>query len=92
MLSDWEGNRFRNSIALIVGVLLIALATNWVYDPAGMVTGGVTGIGISLKYLSGKYLSFEIPLGVTNILFNIPLMLAAWKCFGRRFIGRTLFA
>ncbi|MDE7267011.1 MAG: YitT family protein, partial [Lachnospiraceae bacterium] len=25
-------------------------------------------------------------------LFNIPLMLAAWKCFGRRFIGRTLFA
>ena len=46
MLSDWEENRFRNSVALVAGVLLIALSTNWVYDPAGMVTGGVTGLGI----------------------------------------------
>ncbi len=92
MLSDWEENRFRNSVALVAGVLLIALSTNWVYDPAGMVTGGVTGLGISIKYLSGQYLPFEIPLGATNLLCNIPLLIAAWKLFGKKFITRTLLA
>lgn len=39
MLSDWEGHKIRNWIALVIGVFLIAISVNWVYDPAGMVTG-----------------------------------------------------
>lgn len=92
MLSDWEQNKIRNAVALAVGVFLIAMSVNWVYDPAGMVTGGVTGIGISLKYLAGRYLNLEIPLWLTNAAFNIPLLLAAWKRMGTRFVVRTLIA
>ncbi len=40
MLADWENHKIRNWIALILGVFLIAISVNWVYDPAGMVTGG----------------------------------------------------
>ncbi len=92
MLSDWEGHKIRNWIALVIGVFLIAISVNWVYDPAGMVTGGVTGLGISIKYLSGKFLPFEVPVWLTNLAFNIPLLLLAWKLLGRKFILRTLVA
>lgn len=92
MLSKWETNKLRNWIALTVGVLLIALSVNWVYDPAGMVTGGVTGLGIALKDIAEKYLPFQIPVWLTNLLFNIPLLLVSWKKFGRKFVVRTLIA
>lgn len=92
MLADWEGHKIRNWVALAVGVFLIAIAINWVYDPAGMVTGGVTGLGISVKYLSGKFLPFEIPVWLTNLAFNIPLLLLAWRVLGKKFILRTLAA
>lgn len=92
MLADWDENRIRNLTALTLGTLLLALALNWAFDPAGMVTGGVTGIGVALKELSERYLPFEIPLWVTNICFNTPLLLIAWRVLGKRFIGRTLFA
>lgn len=92
MLADWENHKFRNWIALIFGVLLIAISVNWVYDPAGMVTGGVTGLGISIKYLSGKFLPVEIPVWLTNLAFNLPLLILAWKLLGQKFIIRTLVA
>lgn len=92
MLADWEDNRIRNSIALVLGVLLIALSVKLVYDPAGMVTGGVTGIGIVLKEMTNRLWGFEFPLWLTNVLFNGPLLIAAWKVLGRRFVFRTVFA
>lgn len=92
MLADWENHRIRNAITLIIGTLLIALSVNIVYDPAGMVTGGVTGLGISIKYLSGEYLPFEIPIWLTNLLCNIPLLLISLKIFGWKFVRRTLCA
>ncbi len=92
MLTDWEGHKIRNWIALVTGVFLLAISVNWVYDPAGMVTGGVTGLGISIKYLSGKFLPFEIPVWLTNLAFNLPLLILAWKLLGKKFILRTLVA
>lgn len=92
MLTDWEGHKIRNWIALVTGVFLLAISVNWVYDPAGMVTGGVTGLGISIKYLSGKFLPFEIPVWLTNLAFNLPLLILAWKLLVKKFILRTLVA
>ena len=71
MLTDWEGHKIRNWIALVTGVFLLAISVNWVYDPAGMVKGGVTGLGISSKYLSGKFVPFEIPDRMTNVALNL---------------------
>ncbi|MBE5960594.1 MAG: YitT family protein [Lachnospiraceae bacterium] len=83
----------RDFLFLIVGTILIALSVNWVYDPMGMVTGGVTGLAIALKYLTGLVLpSGGIPVWITNIIFNVPLFIAAFFILGKKFIGKTLFA
>ncbi len=92
MIADWEKNKLRNWIILILGTFLIAFAVAMVYDTAGMVTGGVTGLGIALKYLSAEYLGFEIPVWATNLLFNLPLLFLSQKAFGWRFVSRTLIA
>lgn len=73
-------------LLMFLGTAMIALGIQWLYDPAGLVTGGVTGAAIIVKSLSGG----KIPLWFTNILFNIPVFLIAWRVKGKRFIGRTL--
>ena len=71
---------------IVLGAFLMGFAIKNMYDPAGLVTGGVTGIAIIVKTLTG------IPLWITNTVFNIPLFLAAWKIKGGRFLRRTAVA
>ena len=82
----------RDILFIILGTLLIALSVNWVYDPMGMVTGGVTGLAIALKYLTGLVLPQGIPVWLTNICSNIPLFLAAFFILGKKFTMKSLFA
>ena len=72
--------------AITLGTILIGLATKNIFDPASMVTGGVSGVAIIMKELA------RVPLWVTNTVLNIPLFLAAWKIKGWGFIKRTAVA
>lgn len=85
-------SKARDFVFILAGTLLMALAVNMVYDPLGMVTGGVTGIGIVIKKLSYHLLEGGIPVWLTNILCNVPLFLAAVFVLGKRFLGKTLLA
>jgi len=76
----------RDYIMIILGTFIIGFAIKNIYDPVGLVTGGVTGIAIILKKQLG------IALWVTNTVLNIPLFLASVKLKGWRFIKRTLVA
>ena len=61
--------------AITIGTILIGLATKNIFDPASMVTGGVSGIAIIGKEL------WNLPLWVTNTVLNIPLfwqVLRSW--------------
>lgn len=71
---------------IIAGAFIMGFAIKNMYDPAGLVTGGVSGIAIIVKSLTG------IPLWITNTALNIPLFLAAWKIEGGRFLKRTAVA
>lgn len=82
----------RDILFIIVGTLLIGLSVNWVYDPMGMVTGGVTGLAIAIKYLTGLILPVGIPIWLTNIVCNIPLFIAAFCVLGKKFTAKSLFA
>lgn len=82
----------RDILFIIVGTLLISLSVNWVYDPMGMVTGGVTGLAIAIKYLTSVALPMGVPIWLTNILCNIPLFIAAFFVLGRKFTAKSLFA
>lgn len=82
----------KDSCLIVIGSALIAFASKCIFDPCGMVTGGVSGLAILIKRLSEIGLAVSIPLWVTTIVFNIPLMLIAWKKKGLAFIWRVLFA
>lgn len=84
--------KLRDALFIILGSLLIALSVNWVYDPMGMVTGGVTGLAIAIKYLTGFVIDGGIPVWLTNVLCNVPLFVAAFFLLGRKFTIKSLCA
>lgn len=76
----------------MVGALLMTVAVNIVYEPMGMVTGGLSGLAIVVKKLTSSFIPGGFPLGLFNIICNIPLFIAAVLIMGPSFIKRTLFA
>lgn len=71
---------------IVLGAFIMGFAIKNIYDPVGLVTGGVSGIAIILKD------QFGIALWITNTVLNIPLFLASIYLKGWRFIKRTLVA
>lgn len=63
-------------LCIIIGTGFMAVATMWYFDPIGIVTGGVTGIGIIVRNL------FGIPVWLVNLIANVPLFI-----IGRRYLG-----
>ena len=88
-----KNNRWVRAYLLITaGTGIMAFAIKSTFDPIGLVTGGITGIGIMLRRLTLDVWDGGVPIWLTNLVLNIPLFLAAWRLKGRRFIGRTLTA
>lgn len=76
----------RDYIYMIIGSLLISIASKNIYDPAGLIIGGVSGISIILRHL------FGLPLWLSNTVINIPLFGLGYITKGWKFIARTIFA
>lgn len=79
-------------LCIVAGTTLMAAAVNWIYEPLDMVTGGISGLSIVVKALSGKFIGITLPVWVSNFLLNIPIFI--WGVFikGKEFIAKTLFA
>lgn len=82
----------KDVILIIIGTFLMAVSVNLIYDPMGLVTGGVTGIGIVLRHLTLDVIGGGIPVWLTNIAINIPLFIISWIVLGIRYIAKTLVA
>ncbi|MGI6009891.1 MAG: YitT family protein [Ruminococcus sp.] len=76
--------RRKDYVLIILGTAVMAVSINSVFDPLGMVTGGFSGLAIVVKEMTG------IPLGITMLILNIPLFLAAFKIKGFHFLKRSL--
>lgn len=81
-----KGSAAVDYMMLVAGAFLTGFAIKNMYDPAGLVTGGASGIAIIVKQLAG------VPLWATTTALNIPLFLASWKIKGWQFIKRTAVA
>ena len=77
-------------LMIIVGTGLMSLAINSVFDAAGMVTGGFSGIAIIIKAWTKNLIEGGIPLWVTNCVLNLPMFVIAWKVRGFSFIKRAI--
>lgn len=79
-------SEIRDYVVIILGSFLMGFAIKNIYDPVGLVTGGVSGLAIIAKN------QFGVDLWVTNTVLNIPLFLFSIRLKGWRFIKRTLAA
>ena len=75
---------------LLAGTIMIAAATKWIYDPASMVTGGVSGLAIVLRFLTEPFFQGGLPLWLTTAVLNIPLFLAAIRIQGLSGLVKTI--
>lgn len=73
-----------NSAAIVFGNALYSLAVALFLEPAGLVTGGATGIALAIGRLTG--------LSVSGILlvFNLVMLVWGWAVLGRAFALNTL--
>lgn len=86
-----DRERVRKGLIVIIGTLLMAIAVNCVFEPMHLVTGGVTGIGIIVKEVTGDIVDHVgIPIWVTNLICNIPLFYFAYRIMGKRFVKQGL--
>ncbi|MDO4756344.1 MAG: YitT family protein, partial [Parabacteroides sp.] len=70
---------------ILVGSFLQALAYVLFMAPYKIVPGGVYGISIVIHYVTEGVFSFMpegLPMGMTALCFNIPLMVLAMKKIG----------
>jgi uncharacterized membrane-anchored protein YitT (DUF2179 family) len=77
-------------LLIFVGAGLMAIAINSVFDPAGLVTGGFSGLAIIVKEWTVGIVRGGIPLWITNLVLNIPLFLAGWKLQGFSFVRKAV--
>ena len=75
---------------LALGTLVMAFALELFIAPQNLVLGGVTGLGIIILHYSAAW-PFQIPVWLTNLVINIPLLLVGLKIFGMEFIFKTIF-
>ena len=90
MLRGQKDTWSNDYVLIIVGTALMAIAINSVFDTAGMVTGGFSGIAIIIKAWTKGIIDGGIPLWVTNFSLNIPLFLIGMKIGGFGFVKKAL--
>ena len=71
---------------VILGNILYALAVKLFLMPAGLLTGGTTGIGLALNR------AFGIPVSSFVLSFNVIMLLIGWKVMGRKFALTTILS
>lgn len=81
----------RKYLIIIVGSILMAVAVNLIYEPMGLVTGGVSGLAIVVKRWTEFIVKGGIPVWLFTVLCNVPLYLWSLKIKGLKYLFSALF-
>lgn len=79
-------NKTKEILIAMAGGTVFAVAVAWIASPVGLVTGGVSGIGILVKELT------NIPIFVTGLVLNVPLFIICTLQRGVGFITKSAIA
>lgn len=77
---------WKDYIMIISGLVLYAFGLTGFLLPNKIVTGGLTGITVLIRY------STEIPIWVSYISINSVLLIIAWKIVGKNFVIKTVLS
>ncbi|RKD30080.1 YitT family protein [Thermohalobacter berrensis] len=72
-------------VGISLGTAIMAISLKMFLDPNTIAPGGVTGLAIVIKKLTG------IPIDITNLVVNIPLFIAGIIILGKAFGAKTLY-
>lgn len=75
----------KNNAIWIVGCSLYAIAVNSFVVPNDIAQSGVTGLAVFFNHL------FHVPVGATNFILNVPLLIMMWLFLGKKLVARTLW-
>ncbi|WP_329887547.1 YitT family protein [Pseudoramibacter faecis] len=76
-------NELKNIFKIMIGCFIYSLSVVLFIDPAHIIPGSVTGIGVVVKALTG------FPIGMLNLIVNIPLVIWATVILGKRILIYT---
>lgn len=80
----WTRNNIRALAAVIGGNILYALGVHLFLIPAGLITGGTTGIALAVQKLTG------FPVSRFVLVFNGLMLAAGYMGIGRSFAAKTV--
>lgn len=75
-----------NGVYVLIGVVLITISINSFFLRLKIAPGGVSGLATVIHYIT------NIPVGSIVFVINIPLFVAGFLAFGKRFSVKTLLA
>lgn len=77
---------FKDVSLFIIGSIIYALSVNVFTAPNKIAPGGITGIATMINYVAG------LPIGMTGLVFNVPIFIWAIVEIGYKLVGKTIFA
>ncbi|MCI9452557.1 MAG: YitT family protein [Dorea sp.] len=77
-------NTVLSLISVVIGNFLYALTVKLFLLPAGLVTGGTTGIALTVNYLTDFSISSFV------LVFNVAMLVIGFFCLGKAFAVTTL--
>ena len=89
MLKDKKINAKEILLDILIcsaGAFIYAVGVNCFISPNEISSGGATGLAILVNYL------WNLPIGTTMFVINIPLFIISFIVFGWNFIVKTLFS
>lgn len=75
-----------DGLFFVAGALIDAVAVNVFTAPNHIAPGGITGIGTMLNYL------FQTPIGMVNMIINIPIVIWAILEIGYKLVAKSIAA
>jgi uncharacterized membrane-anchored protein YitT (DUF2179 family) len=75
-----------NLLLITMGALIAAFGVKALAAPQGFISGGMSGVALLCYYTAGT-----LPLGVWNLLVNIPIFVLGWFLVSRRFFLYSLY-
>ncbi len=75
----------KNNLLWILGCSIYAMAVNTFAVPNSIAQSGITGLAILINKVIGT------PVGITNFVLNVPLLVLAYFYIGKHFVLKTLW-
>ena len=75
---------FKKIVLIILGSFILSVAVNLFVIPNKLLSGGLSGIGLTLQYI------FNMPMGVTILILNIPLLILSILKINKKFTAFTI--